>query len=1039
MKALIEFFVRRSLLVNIASIMIVVVGGISIFMLQKEVFPNVSYDWIMVRTVYPGSSAEDVEKLVSIPIERQLRAVEGIKKIDSKSSEGSSVVFLEVEPGYDVDEVKIDIDSAIDLIDDFPDDAKEPFIKVLENKNRPIIKIALTDAREMKLREAAKNLRDHLENEVEGISTIELNGYREQIVDVALNPKKLKRYDVTVSEVTRAVKERNINLSAGKIKTEQGDYLIRTLSEFDTPEEIAQVVVRSNLEGRRILVKDLGEVKFALEDVDIEERANGEKAIYLNVKSLEKADVLNTSKALKNTTEKYLQKKYPDIDFEYIDDLSYYVDRRLSVLSRSGLQGIILVFLCLLAFLNFRVASVTSLGAPLAFMTAFALMDWIGVSINMISMFGLIMVLGMLVDDAIIVAEHFYQYVEKGISPKVAAITAAQETIKPVTATILTTIAAFGALFFMGGIMGKFVWPVPAVIIICLVASWLECFFILPSHLADFVKIKKHRVQKRRWYEPLREKYSQVLGFCLDHHKTTVLVFIILFGASLYTAFKMRFELFPSDDVTVMFVNVKGPTGTSFDRTAQVITQAENIAMKELKKDELELLRSVIGKQFRRGPEGSRSGSHYGSIILYLTLSDLRERKNDQIINDLLPRLKEGINDSYEISLEKARGGPPRGKPLSVELYGDELSRMENVATTLKEKLIKINGVKTVELDFEKGKKQYVVIIDDKEAQRLGLSTTAVAMELRRAYQGDAITEIRRSNEDIDIRVRLNEESRTSIEALSQIEILNRFGQRIDIDRVATLKQDEGVFTIQRENNKRVITVSGEINTKMTTSTEVNELAKPIIENVLKEYPTLSYKLGGELEDTQESVLDLAKAGSIALFCIFLILVAMFASLWKSFLIMSAIPFGLIGVVITFLIAGRPFGFMALMGIIGLIGVVVNDSIVLVTFITDKVVEEKEKVKQAITEGALSRFRPVILTTFTTVVGILPVAHDPSGDPFLKPMASAFAYGLLFASTITLLFVPSAYYSYTRLYERWSAWRHRRVNWQSLDSVDNLE
>ncbi len=1012
MRKILEYFVERSLLVNVFTLLVMVIGGWSIFTLQKEIFPNVSFGYIAINTIYPGSSSEDVEKLVTIPVERKIRGVSGIKELNALSMEGRSMVIIEVDPSYDTDEVKESLRDAVALVDDLPDDAELPVIEKIESKNRPLIKVAVWGDDEMNLRRGIRDLRDFLENKIKELSDIEFTGVRDEIIDVAIDPDKAKRLELTVGEVTQAIAKRNINLSAGEIKSPRADFSVRTSEEFVDAGDVASVIVRSNINGKNVRVKDVALVAHILDDSDIENRADGKQAGFLRIIAHEKADVLGTTDKIKKYVAEYFKTRDQfKLSYSFSDDFSFFVKRRLNVLTKSGIQGMVLVFLCLLLFLNFRISLVTSLGAPLAFMAAFSLMDAMGITINLMSMFALIVVLGMLVDDAIIVSENCYRYLEQGWKPKDAAIQAARETVMPVTATVLTTIAAFGALYFIGGIMGKFMWVIPTIVILCLSASLLECFFILPSHLAELVKVKKEAVLEKKWFVAILKRYDKWLSFSMRFNYASLALFLLLLCVSVFVATRMRFELFPSSDVTEIQINFRGPVGTSFHETNEVIKEAETIALKELKREEYEMVRSLVGQQRRRGPSGSKQGPHYGSVILYLTMQYLRLRTNDEIMAAILPKIQDKIKN-FEIVVEKQRHGPPRGKPIDVEISGDDLGQLKLAAKRVQEAITHLEGVTTSEIDFEEGRRQLVVRVDDYEASRLGLSVQDVALELRRSIQGDSVTEIRKSDEDLNIRVRFDKNARSQTDLLNTIFVYNNQGKRVSLARVAKIEERKGVFVIRRKDFKRAISASAEIDNLKTTSLRANKQMSELIEKISQDFPRLNFEMVGEQKDTEESFGYLRKAAIGALGFIFLILIAMFGRLSQSLVIMSAIPFGLIGVVFTFLVAGESLGFMALMGVVALIGVVVNDSIVLVSFINNKLGELKEKHESVemftvIVEGAKSRFRAVILTTFTTVVGLLPLAHDPNGDPFLRPMALAFAYGLLFASTITLFFIPN--------------------------------
>lgn len=1016
---MIDFFIERPLIVNVLTVIIILVGLLSLYTLQKETFPQVDFDVITITTVYPGSSSEDVEKLVTISIERNLKGIDGIKKLNAISLENTSVITLEVEAEADLDDVLDDIKTAVDTVDDLPVDAETPIIKSRNNKQRGVIKIALYGAEYDKLRQSAKVLRDRLEL-LKPVAQVELDGYDVDEIAIEINPDKLNAFDLTFSEVSTAVADRNFTLSAGKIETPKADIIVRTVAEYRNVLDIEEVIIRSNTDGSQIKVKDIATVTRRPTKDAVLHRSQGERAIFLSVKTKQSANVINSANKIKQKVSDVLSSgKYNDVKYRFTDDMSYYVVRRLDILKNNGIVGLLLVFVCLTMFLNIRTSIVTSLGAPIAFMISFVVMNWFGLSINLISMFALILVLGMLVDDSIIVAEHFYQKIEKGMPPKLAAKQAAYETVKPVIATILTTMVAFGALFFMGGIMGKFLWSVPAVVIVCLLGSLFECFFILPSHLADFCSVSKEKLteKKSRWYDKMYHYYGKSLKFFLHRPFKVFCSFFLVFLMSLGVAKYTKFELFPGDDVRTVFLTLKGEVGVPLERTNEAVMKIEQSAFKLIRKEELDQVRSAVGL-FVAGGHGLKSGSHYGSLILYLTPPNERERSTDDIINmikkDIAPQVP-----GYELGINKAEGGPPKGKPVEIELTGGSLKELNVLAKKVQQELRKVKGVTSTELDYEEGKKQFVAKINSYDARRLGLTTKQIAFELRRALSGDSLTEIRESDEDIEVKVMLDEESKSKISSLEKLFIINTQGRRIPLSRVVSFVQGPGAFVIRRLNRKRVISVSGSLDKELTSPLQVVKDFSPTVKKLLLGHPDVDYLFAGENENTKESMQGLLKAGIIAFMAIFFILVAMFGSLGQPVVIMSAIPLGLTGVIFTFFIFGKALGFMAFMGVVGLIGVVVNDSIVLVNFINVKRLET-ENLFDAIYEASLSRFRAVILTTFTTVAGLLPVAHTPGGDPFIKPMAMSFAWGLLFATAVTLVFIPCNYFVYIKTLEFFS-------------------
>lgn len=1019
MRAMIDYFINRSLIVNLFTVFIIFVGSYYLINLQKEMFEQVDFDVILITTSYPGTSSEDVEKLVTISLEREIKNVDGIKKINALSGEGNSIIYLEVEPDADLEEVLDDVKNAVDSVDDLPEDAKIPKVTSLNNKAQPIIQVAVTGKDYNRLRVVTKRLRDELE-QTKGVARADFGGYEIDEIRVEVDPDKINEFEVTLSEVANAINETNLNLSAGKISTESGDISIRTLSEFANLNDVRNVVIRSNATGQKVLVSDIANVVRGPNRDAMLMRSDGKQAIFLGVKAKENADILDTTDMVKEKVNTFFEnEKYDGINYTFSDDLSFYVRLRLNVLKDNGLLGMTLVLICLMFFLNPTTSVITSLGAPLAFMVSFVAMDMMGISLNLITMFALILVLGMLVDDSIIVAEQFYQKLEDGMDPKKAASEAAYETVKPVSFTIITTIIAFGALFFMGGIMGKFLWPVPAVVIICLIASWLECFLILPSHLADFCRIKPGK-QKKPWYDSVKKVYRKILAKFLRVPWLIVIGFFFLFVGTMFLAKTMRFELFPGDDVRIVFMQLKGPVGTSIGKTSDKLAELESIVLGELQKNEKESVRTTVGMIV--GEHGNKRGSHYGSMVLYLTDPQMRDRTTDEIINELTKKSDPKLG-AYNLVIRKVQGGPPSGKPVEVELRSDSLKDLKAASHLVKNVLANKEGVTSTEIDFEEGKNQIVIDVDKAEAKRLGLSTRQIAFEFRRAFAGDAITEVREADEDVEVKVLLNEEARSTRKSLEKLYVLNNQGNRIALSRVVKFDEQPGAFIIRRKDAKRIISVSGSLDKDKTSPLKIVEDSEKEVREVVSKFSGMTMAFGGENENTKESLTSLFVSFGIAVFSIYIVLVLMFNSLAQPIVIMSAIPLGIVGVILAFFGFGKSLGFMALMGVVGLVGVVVNDSIVLVNFI-NKTRSEIEDLHEAVLEASVSRLRPVMLTTFTTVAGLLPVAHAKGGDVFIKPMALSFAWGLLFATVVTLIFIPCT--SYIQI--RFSDWVSNLLN-----------
>ena len=1017
MKGLINFFLERSLIVNILTLAILIMGSLYAYSLQKEIFPRVDFGVIIVTVIYPGSSAEDVENRVIMPMEREIKGITGIDKMDSLSNEGVGRIIIEVEQDADLKTVVDDIKNAIDRVKDLPESVESPTVISQTNKDQQIISVNLTGSDYNLLRETAKDLRDELELMSE-MRRVTLSGYRPDIIRIEVNPDRLNFYEVTAKDITKAIRERNRSIPSGKMETGRGTLFIRVDAEFRSLEDVKNVVIRSNSSGEKVKVSHVANVTREPDEDGVRFRSNGETAVLLDVVIKDSADIIKSTKRLKQKVQQFFEKNprlKDKIAYDYTNEAASWVKRRLNVLIDNGIMGFILVFICLILFLNTRTAIITGLGAPIAFMMAFIGMSMVGITLNMISMFSLILVLGMLVDDAIIVAEYYFQKLEQGLPPMEAARQAAMDTIRPVSVTIITSMIAFASFFFMTGTMGKFIWSIPAVVLICLGASLLECYTILPSHLCDFVKLENDK-QNARWYNRMLNFYRRSLKWSLRYYWAVIIAFILLWFSAVWIAGTMKFELFPGDDVRTVFLQVKGKLGNTRERTDEIVTRMERIAMSELNKDELEQVGARIGALIER--RRTKTGPHYGSLILNLTPPQDRKRSTDEIIEDLSEKLKPALEE-YTLTTRKMKGGPPSGKPVDIELTGEDLKEIYSAAEKIERKLKQLEGILTTEIDFEKGKKQLAINIKDDEAKRLGLSTQEVALELRRLYSNESFDIQREQDEDIDIKIYLDKDSRDDIKTLDRLYIVNKQNRRIPLARLVEVREEPIAFIIRRKNTKRIISVTAQNNSDIITPVEITRQFKPVVDKILQDYPGVKSNFGGENKDTKDSMQSLMRAFGLSICFIFIVLISLFGTVRHTVVVMSAIPLGMIGVIYTFKIAGQPLSFMAMLGIVALVGVVINDSIVLVNFI-NKIRQKEGDLYKAVLEGGVSRYRAIILTTVTTAAGLLFLAHptlarlfsfglNKDSDPFLQPMAMSFAWGLIFASSITLLFVPALY------------------------------
>lgn len=1022
-----RFSVRQSLFVNLLSIF-VIIGGISaLFTLNKEAFPNVSFDTVTISTLYPAAPPEEIEKLVTVPIEKEIREVDGIKEILSNSFENMSYITVKIDPdAKDKDKVVTDIQRAVDGVKDLPLEAEKPLVYEASSKQIPIIEVALSaDMPEKQLQTYADMLEDRF-LDIKGVASVQKKGYRDKEIWVEVDPQKMESLRVSLEEIILALKRQNISIPAGKLTESEEEFHIRTTGEFRTLQEIEEVIIRANDAGNWLKIKDTACVRETFEEEDSINKCGGKRSISLVITKKEKGDTVIIVDKVREEIKNFLPAA-EGLNINTVDDLSYFIRRRLNVLKSNGWMGIVLVIGSLFLFLNSRLAVMTALGIPFAFLAAFCVMLYLGMSINLISMFGLIVVLGMLVDDSIVIVENSFRYLEKGFSREEAAVKGTSEVIKPVAATVFTTMVAFTPLLFMPGIIGKFVKDIPIVVIIALSASMLEAFVVLPSHFADFAKIAKKKTSglacavkesrreifRTRFYNNYLSFYTRILKASLKRRYLVISALTLSFAALLAAAFfVMKFVLFPGGGIEEFYIRAEAEEGTPLEVTAVLMEPYEKI-VETLPKDELDSyvtqigstagIKSIIDPHFKKG-------SNYAQMTVYLTAVSQRKRSAQEIIEDLKISA-EKITGFKKVIFEELKDGPPTGAPVQVRIKGENFDVLEKISGRYIDYLNNIDGIRDVSHDYRSGKKEIRIMVDKEAAAAAGLTVGDIASTIRYALEGGVATSIKptKAEEEIEVLVKFPLEYKDTLSVFDKIYIPNKMNNLIPLKRVARLDQMQGLEYIKHMDGKRVVTVTANVNEKKITSIKANSILQRYFKDIEKEYPGYYIDYGGEQEETMESLRGLFKAFGIAFLLIFLILATTFRSLWQPFIVLLTVPFGLMGVIIAFLIHDVPFSFMALMGIVGLIGVVVNDSIILVDFI-NKLRSEGIERRDSIVEAGRLRLRSITLTTITTVFGLMPVAYGIGGfDPFLKPMALAFSWGLLFSTALTLIIIPCVY------------------------------
>jgi multidrug efflux pump subunit AcrB len=1010
MNSFFRFFAERHKLATLITLMIIMLGISTLMGIKRDIYPYVDFGVMIVMTRYPGASPEDVELNVTNKIEEEMKGVTGIKNMSSISMENISVITVNLDiDAADQDEIKTEIREAVGRVTDFPPEVTEsPLVLERSSSDIEVIEVGLSgDIPYRDLREQARLLEKKLKN-IPGVSRLERFGYRAREIKVEVSPDAAKEYQIPLREIIAAIQGRNIRGTSGTFESYTSEKNLVTLAQFKDPLEVGDVIVRSTFEGPLVKVKDLAVVADDFEDERILSRLNGKGAISFLVFISESADAIRTCDQIKDLVDSERENLPGGIEILHINDESRYVRDSFDVVLSNGWIGLVLVLILLSIFLNFRVAFWVALGVPVALLGTIFLLPVFGMFLDTITLSGMILVIGIIVDDAIIVAENISRRREEGGTPLEAAVEGIREVYRPVVTTILTTFLVFAPMFFMPGTFGKFIVPIPLAISLALFISLLEVTVALPAHLVPGLRRKSLQATSHRWFAVIRDWYRRVVAHILRMRYAMIPLFIILLAGSLwYAGNYIKFILFPSDMADSFIMFVKLPTGTSLQATSDKVRDIEE-SIAEIPDEELASFNSRIGSNYSAMFVMAES-ENYAALKIRLTPYSERNRNAKEIVEELRQKTDK-LEGFEEVIYYIESGGPPVGKPVNIKIVGSDDEMRKLLADSVETFLGSIDGVRDISRDDKLGKDQIEIDVDYDRLSRLGLTVADVAQNVRIAYDGEVVTSVRYGDEDVDFRIMIEEKARQRLDYVTELLIPNRQGRLIPLKDAARLKAGPGPSDYRHYDGERTVTIEADIDADLITSLEVTEAVFSYF-NVDRDWPGLQLSLGGEAFETEESMAGLFRTFIIAMIGVYFLLVILFNSFSQPLLVMVAIPFGIIGVIIAFGFHGEPFGFMAIMGIIGLSGVVVNDSLVMVNHINDLRKNKKdESILNIVAEGTADRLRAIILTTLTTVAALLPLAYGIGGTAvFMAPMALALGWGLFLATPLTLILVPCLY------------------------------
>ncbi len=1040
MKKILSFFIDQRLLVGLLVFLAIIMGLMSLQSRNREAFPDVTFDMVTITTIYPGGAPSEIETLITIPIEKKIREVDGIDKVRGYNIENVSVLAVYLDDEYaDKKEAIQNIKDAVDSVSDLPSNAEEPVVKEIKVDKTDVMRVAVYgkngDVPYAKLREVGKKLEDYL-YAFDGVAEVTNDGYLDKEFLVEVNPKLLENYRFAINDIINTLKNRNMDIPGGPLRIGEDEYVLRMKGQYSNVEEIKEQVVLANDNGFETKIGDMARVSDTFEEPEILERINGKNAIVFQVFKKRSMDEITLATKIKDDIRNF---KYPhsdEVTLLLFDDTSEFTENTISTVVSSAEVGFVLCALILLVFLGPRMSSLVTLTIPLVFLVAFIFMSIFDINLNVISLFGMIMVLGMIVDFGIVVTENCHRYIEMGLEKREAILKGTHEIFFPVTVSFICTSASFVPLLMLTGLVGKFIKYIPFMIMICLSASWVVAIFLMPTFIKMFSKEEK-KVPKslelgdgehieKGFVGKLQRRYLVFIKGALKLRYLTVLILFILLVCSVGPLVMgwYPFVFMPGGGAESMTIKTYLPISRTLDKNLEEVKKIETIIL-TLPDTELKSLYCRTGIEYNNilDPRPGQ-GTNKSTIYVNLTREKERERSADVIENEIRERMIEAqkagvIDKDLVFSIELNESGPPVGKPVNVEIRGESFETIEKIVREYTEALKTIDGVYDITTDLEDGKEEIRYSVDDAMAARTYVSVAQLGSALNASYEGAVATNVKIGDEDIDVRVRFDDSFRRSRESLDNVMVSNGRGGLIPLQEVTKKSIEPGYSQINRLNYKRLVQVQAYVDTKKTDSVSVNRKLAAMFRDISSRYPDYEVSYGGEQEDTQKSMSELGNLFMISVLVIYIVLSVFFKSLLTPVVVMISIPFAMVGIMFGVSTHGQPLSFNGMIAFFSLAGGLVSSTVTLVEFINIKR-SEGLKTIDAIAEAGMLRLRPIILTTGTTVLGLIPTIYSgirffglfSFGDRnyFVQPLALTYGYGLIFATVITLVLVPCFYH-----------------------------
>lgn len=1027
-KGLIAWFARNSVAANLLMAIILVAGVASLFTIKKQMFPEIVLEQVNIRVPYLGAAPQEVETGVIDKIEESIRGVNGIKRIRSTAVEGLATVSAEISSNYNIQEVMDEIKTQVAAISSLPEQTEKPVVYRVRFQSDVMWLSLFGDADERSLKELAKDVRDELKKQP-GISKVEVVGARSYEITIELSEAKLKQFGLNFEQVVAAIRNSSVDLPGGSIKSESGNILLRTKGQAYNSQDFQNIVLLTFADGTRLSLNDVAVINDGFIDREDLSTFDGKNSVSIRVSAVGDDNTLKIAETVKAYVAKKKLELPPSVSIAYWGDSSYYLQGRLDLMTGNMLLGAFLVLLALTLFLEFRIAFWVMVGIPVCFLGAMAMLPlpMFNVSINMISLFGFILVLGIVVDDAIIIGESAYSEIEKHGKSAESVIAGAKKVAMPATFGVLTTIAAFVPMLMVGGAQAPIWGSIAWVVVLCLTFSLVESKLILPSHIInmdtkpwdperkgvfyaigratsnklkavrEFVAVKLNRFIATS-YQPFVER-------CIEYRYITMAVFfamLILMYGVLGGGF-VRWVFFPNIPSDFINASLVMEEGASNKATINAMAEAENALIRVNNK-----LSTDVDDQIVKHRLVFLNGDTAGQLVVELEKSEGREIDGFEIAKlwrEEMPEIP-GIK-SFKVNASSGGGGG--GADISLQLRGTDLDNLKLATEELKTRLAAYTGVYDIEDNLLGGNDEIVLALKP-EAHLLGISLVDVARQVRYGFYGAEAQRVQRDGEDVKVMVRYPRSERSSIGSLDNIRIRTKDGGEIPFNKVASYSLQPSFSAINRVNGERAVTINAAADKdSIEPSKVIAEMQKVVIPDITAKYQGVNGELDGSSQDEIDAQSDLLKAGIFAMFCIYALMAVPLRSYSQPLIIMSVIPFGLVGAVIGHMVLGLSMSIMSIFGLVALAGVVVNDSLVMVDFV-NRAKEEGATVREAVSQAGAKRFRAILLTSLTTFLGLMPIVLERSLQAkMVVPMAVSLAFGILFATVITLILIPALY------------------------------